>query len=248
MRFRTALLAAATTLLGLVVTVAAATFAAGTPTPDARTAPPQPEAVDGVPAEVLAWYQTAASVVLAEQATSRLDLAPGEGEEAELGLVRTVSAWSPGLVAGTDLDPPVVAREEWISPVRIDGEGVGVLRAAFGDDGQVQVTSLEASGGLADAMLGLAPTGPVVHDDMLDAWFTVSGGEVGPLDDAARDALAGTVPIELYQPFVTERYSEEEVVQVPAGPSWVPAAWVGAVLAVLLAWAGLIVWLRRDNA
>jgi hypothetical protein len=117
--------------------------------------------------------------------------------------------------------------------------------------GKVESLQLRAVPDLATALLDLAPERPAVHDVPLDAWFTVADGDVLPLDDAARAALAGAVPLDVYRSFVQERYAVSNPNQpgsaVPAEHSWAPAAWVAAALLLLLGWAGVVVWLRREN-
>ncbi|GAA4417715.1 hypothetical protein GCM10023169_06450 [Georgenia halophila] len=244
MSARAVLLAVATAVLAVL----AVPPAYATPTPGAPVADPQAE--PDVPSEVARWFRTQGWEVLANRASSQLELEPGQRDEATLGLVRTVSTWSPGYIAGTDPDPPTVEAEQWISPVRLDSQGVGVLQVSLGEDGEVGDASLMPTAGLADVLLSLAPGDLVIHDPVLDAWFTIMDGEVRPLDDAAQNSLAGTLPVEAYQPFVADRYrSDTGTGQQPADtvPTWEPVAWAGSVLLLLLAWAATIVWLRRDS-
>lgn len=210
-----------------------------------------PAVAEGVPEKVAQWFRTEAADVVSTQGGAELDLSAEQRADVEIGLVRTVSTWSVGFRSGGDADPPLEATSRWVAPLSRGQEGVGVLVAGLDANGVVGPEQLRAAPDLADALVVLGPDEPVVHDVPLDAWFTVTGGEVLPLDDAARASLAGAVALEVYRPFVQERYAVADPNQpgsaVPDEHSWAPAAWVAAALLLLLGWAGVVVWLRREG-
>ncbi len=234
----------------LVLGAPATAQAAPTPEPDSPGVEATPEAAEGVPTEVTSWFRADGWEILASQAGDKIGLGTDEMDHAGMGLVRTVSTWSDAYVDGVSTNRAVVALEEWVAPITVDDAGAGVLRARLADDGEIQLVAVEPSPELAAAMPALAPDAPVVHDAVLDGWFTVEEDRVRPLDANARDSLAGTLTLEAYQPFVTERYLADEAPTSPetTASTWMPAAWAGGIAALLLAWAGVIVWLRRDGA
>lgn len=209
-----------------------------------------PAIAEGVPGEVAAWFRDEGRETLTEQAVAGLDLDPEVEEEAVLGLVRPVTTWSPEFVEGAGTTTPVAETGEWMAPVRVADEGVGVLRVTWeGGEEPVRLETLEPAPDLAAAVLALAADDPLVHDLVLDAWFAVIDGEVRPVDEDARDSLAGSLPVEDYQPFVVDRYSEPGAeLEAVDRPTWTPAAWTAGIIAVVLAWTALVVWLRRENA
>ncbi|MPV39091.1 hypothetical protein [Georgenia subflava] len=249
------LLAAVLAVCVAVLLGPAAAAAPATPEPERpdETSVPGPVVVDGVPEAVAAWFRTQARDVVSVQAGAELGLDAAQREDLTLGVVRPVMWWSPALLAGTELDPAAVPTERWTAPLELDGAGVGVVFAEATSDGADMQTTLSDDQVLADALLALAPEAPAVHDVPLDAWFTVLDGEVRPLDEAARESLAGSAPLEVYQPFLAERYAEADTTEpgsaVPEepGPSWSPAAWAAVVLVLLLVWAAVVVWLRRPE-
>jgi hypothetical protein len=207
---------------------------------------------EGVPEQVAQWFRSEAGDVIATQGGAELDLGAEQRAAVELGVVRTVTTWSAGFRApGGDPQPPLETTSRWVSPIGLDGTGVGVLVAGLDGSGSVVAEQLRQGPDLADALLELAPERPAIHDVPLDAWFTIVDGDVLPLDDAAHAALAGAVPLEVYRSFVQERYAVSNPNQpgsaVPDEHSWAPAVWVAAALLLLLGWAGVVVWLRREN-
>ncbi|MCK6209922.1 hypothetical protein KZX45_05135 [Georgenia sp. EYE_87] len=236
-------------LIGLFMLLAPAGPAAAT----AEVGPvtQAPPVAEGVPEKVAQWFRTEAADVVSTQGGAELDLSAEQRGAVEIGLVRTVSTWSAGFRAGGEADPPLEVTSRWVAPLSLGPEGVGVLVAGLDTNGVVGAEQLRSAPDLADALLALGPAQPVVHDVPLDAWFTVAAGEVLPLDDAARASLAGAVALDVYRPFVQERYAVADPNQpgsaLPDAHSWAPAAWVAAALLLLLGWAGLVVWLRREG-
>lgn len=235
-------------LLALLVLLAPAPVAVATPEPGpAQT----PQVADGVPEQVAEWFRTEAAKVIDTQGGAELDLDAEQRAGVEIGLVRTVTTWSAGFRSAGDPQPPLETTSRWVSPLSLEGAGIGVLVAGRDGDGAVGAEQLRAAPDLADALLGLDPQRPAVHDVPLDAWFTLVDAEVLPLDDAARASLAGAVALEVYRPFVQERYAVADPNQpgsaVPEENSWAPAAWVAAALLLLLGWAGVVVWLRHES-
>ncbi|MFH5822116.1 hypothetical protein [Georgenia sp. AZ-5] len=208
----------------------------------------------GVPADVAEWFTSQAGDAVAARGVGELDVTVAERGELRPGVVRTVMTWSEGLVQGTDVTPPTRETDHWIAPLLLDGSAVGALVAAR-EDGAVDVADVSGDTDLAEELQSLPLATHVVHDVPLDAWFTVEEGEVSPLDAAARDSLAGAVPVEVYQRFVEERHAtgdaDEPGSAAPqpqdAGDAARAVAWVAAGAAALLVWAGIQVWLRRPE-
>jgi hypothetical protein len=210
-------------------------------------------ATEGVPAEVVDWYAAEVAPALTAAGADELEgLDADQRARTVPGTIRPVMTWAPGVIAGTDLDPPAVPTEQWVAPLLYEGTAVGVLFTVLDDDGAPALDHIHGGEDLSAAVVGLTPADPFVHDVPLDAWFTVSDGVVRPLDEAARDTLAGSVPLEVYQPFLAERYAEvdDDAGHDPVAADrreWVPVAVVAGSLLVLLAWAALVVWLRRPE-
>ena len=170
------------------------------------------------------------------------------------GPVRTVMTWSDGLLAGTDLTPAVqpVSPEEWAAPLELDDAAVGVLFASRDGEGQPLRSDVRGDADLGEGLRALDLATPLVHDEPLDGWFTVSDGEVRPLDAVARDALAGAVPVEVYQPLVQQRYDRYHAggqrrarLRRRAGPARTPAA--GRSSGSPRSSSSLLVWAGRDR-
>ncbi|UNX54320.1 hypothetical protein MF406_15565 [Georgenia sp. TF02-10] len=214
---------------------------------DTDDAAPAPPVVPGVPEQVAAWFRDGA---LAAASAATTDLGQ-ERDSLRLGLVRPVHTWSAAFLGGGNPEPATVAVDRWAAPLLTDGGARAVVLAQL-DGGQAGLEEVLTDADLAGALADLPADVPFVHDDPLDGWFSVAEGEVRPLDEAAREVLAGPAPVDVYQPFVVARYAGADGAEpgqaAPAAEperSWSPVVVVGVVLLVLLVWAGLIVWLRR---
>ncbi|WP_448073364.1 hypothetical protein [Georgenia yuyongxinii] len=246
-------------LLGaLVVLVLASAPAHAADEPDAP-APHPLSAGPGVPPDIADWFALEGPDAVVAQGAGQLPgMTAQQRGDVEIGAVRTVMEWAPGLIEGTDLTPAAQPRTnpaEYAAPLVLDDTAVGVL---FADEGEDADPTPLVSGAteLAEAMRGLDLADPLIHDVPLDGWFTVTGGEVRPLDPAARGNLAGAAPLEVYQPFIQARARQVEGSATPGAGAPVPASqgggpepfvWVAVALAVVLVWAGIVVWLRRPE-
>lgn len=256
----TAAVALALTLVVLTLAAALglAPAAGATPAPEGTASPspsPSPVAVaDGVPADVVEWFTTQTGPVVATEGAGELDeLTAEERGQVVPGTVRPVMGWAPGVLDGTDLEPPALATRQWVAPLLLGEEPVGSLFVAADPDGAGPVLDhIDASADLAAALAELDPAASLVYDAPLDAWFAVSDAVVRPVGEAAGEVLAGAVALETYQPFLAERYAAgDDPAQDHAPPEegggWGPVAVVAAVLVLVLAWAALVVWLRRPD-
>ncbi|MHB1064135.1 MAG: hypothetical protein ACYC1Z_06560 [Georgenia sp.] len=217
---------------------------------DAPVAPAPVQTAPGVPAEVGELLTRDGAALVVGLGAGELDLDPEERAQVRAGLVRTVRTWSPTLVAGAEVNPVTVRLERWIVPLLLRGAPVGVLTTGLDPEDVDAPARVLADPEFAAALEGLAPGAAVIHDEPLDAWFTLADGEVGALDAVARENLAGTVPVNLYQPLVAARYAVDR----PAGPPVAsestgpqPVVWVALAAVALLVWAGVVVWLRRPD-
>ncbi|KAE8762179.1 hypothetical protein [Georgenia thermotolerans] len=247
-----AFVAALTVLAGLVL----AAPARATHDVDATTG--APAAGPGVPAEVAEWFRAEGPNAVIAGAAQLPELTPQQRGEVRVGPVRTVMTWSDGLLTGADLTPAVqpASPEEWVAPLELGEAAVGVLLAGREGAGRQLHAEVRGDADLGEAVRGLDLSTPLVHDEPLDGWFAVADGEVRPLDAAARDALAGAAPVEVYQPLVQQRYDRYRAAasaepgsaaeQARAGGSGA-VVWVAGIVVVLLVWAGVIVWLRRPE-
>lgn len=247
-----ALAACLTVALSVLLTVAGGTGAAALPPEQAATtAEAEPvQAAPGVPEEVLESLSREGGALVIGLGAGELDVTPEERAAIRPGLVRTVSTWSPVLLAGGEPDPPSVPVERWIVPLLLDGVPMGVLTTGLDPEDEEAPARILADAEFGAALQGLARDDVVVHDVPLDAWFTIVDGEVVALDEVARANLAGAVPLSLYQPLVAARYVTDapEAAPEPADePGPQPVLWVALAAAALLAWAGVTVWLRRPE-
>ena len=165
-------------------------------TPDGPPPAPLPTAA-GVPADVAAWFASAGPGAAVTRGAGELDgVTPERRADVSIGSVRTVMTWSRGLIAGTDLTPAAepTEPERWVAPVLLDGAAIGALFAVRDDDAVV-LERVSGDSALGEALTALDLASPLIHDLALDAWFTVEGREVRPVDAAAEESLVGSVPL-----------------------------------------------------
>ncbi|MDD9205377.1 hypothetical protein PU560_02710, partial [Georgenia sp. 10Sc9-8] len=130
---------------------------------------------------------------------------------------------------------------------------VGTLQAQRGEAGDVRLDRITAETELGEALHSRTEPLVLVRDEQTEGWFGYQDGTVRPLTEPAEEVLAGSVPLETYQPFLVERYSASQAGGPPPGTEEpdeaVPAPlWAAALLVSLLAITGTVVWLRRPEA
>ncbi|MFD1506601.1 hypothetical protein FE374_15555 [Georgenia yuyongxinii] len=221
---------------------------------------PQPLPIGpGVPPAVADWFALEGPDAVVTQGAGQLaGLTVQQRADVEIGAVRTVMVWTPGLIERADLTPaaePKTNPAEWAAPLVLDDTAVGVLFADEPDDGADPTAQITGAAELAEAMRGLDLADPLIHDVPLDGWFTVTDGEVRPLDPVARENLAGAAPLEVYQQFIKQRADQTPGSAEPGSGAPEPApqggpepfVWVAVAVAVVLVWVGIVVWLRRPE-
>lgn len=183
---------------GARAALSSGTPSTATPTPGPTQTPPAP----ALPEEIADWFTTEAP-----EAVEAAGL--GEGADIDVGRPRQVTTWSAAFIAGDAGVGSVETLEEWVAPVlelpEEDDEPapLGVVRASDADPPElVQVDpDLELAGALAD----LGPGVTVVFDTAVGGWFALADGEVWPITAEARTVLQGSLEVDVFQSFLSER-------------------------------------------
>lgn len=126
------------------------------------------------------------------------------------GEIVRVHEWTPALLAGEDTDQPIQLVNEWIVPISIAEEPVGLAIVWINPDTVLpELASFDADPDLAVALSDIADTAALVHDGTSAAWFALDDdgiltplvpGSTGlstpvPLDDVALLAPPSAAPV-----------------------------------------------------
>ncbi len=218
-------------------------LSAATPTPEPTETAPAPP----LPEEVSEWFGSEALAAVAEA---------GVAAEFEVGRPRQVTTWSTAFVAGDSRVDPVASLDEWVAPVVEPGEedgepaGVAVVRAAD----PLELVEVDPDPELAGALADLALGATVVFDPAVAGWFALADGEVWPITAEARTVLQGSLSVDVFQSFLSERMgvvtsTPEPVEEVPEEESLAPLVAIGVIVVLGAGAAWLLVrqYRRTDS-
>ncbi len=193
-----------------------------------------------------AWIANEAPQVVAASETS--SLTPEERATVDFADPLPVWSWDPAFAEGRPGADPLAPTSQWVSALSLDGAGLGVLVVSA--DETLTVTDHREiwDPQLAAALLAV-PAASLVYDEDLDAWVRVAGEILTPITNKAKDTLAGSLPVDEYQPYLRDRLHpapapvtvEEAEPQGMATPVIIAAAVVTGLLALTLT----TVWVRR---
>jgi hypothetical protein len=155
-------------------------------------------------------------------------------ETTTTGTIERVHVWSDALRAGEETDHPVDITNQWIVPVLIAEEPVGVATIWINPATVLpELASFDADADLAVALSDVAAGSSLVHDADSLAWLALAeDGTLTPLVPG-RTGLSTPVPI-------------DDIALLPAEPSTAqdpgdPGTGVGLAIAVLLVLLAIIV-------
>lgn len=203
---------------------------------------PAPAANPEPPAPLTAWVETdGPAAVLATE----VPLPDERFGDVAVGQLTPVHAWSTEFKDGEADAEPLVLTDRWVAPVVVDGTGVGALVTTVDNAGEVVSHSVLWDHELGSSLAKIQGAAFIV-DAQTGAWFRLGGEILTPVNAEARDVLAGSIDVHIYQAFLQER-PEEGNQYVPENPQLAPVWITGATLAVVLFMAGILVWARRPE-
>ena len=235
------------------VTIArSATAPPAAPADPRATATPTPTETPPVPAlreDVADWFS-------AEALEAVEDAEVVDGDEFDVGRPRRVTTWSAEFISGDTRAEPVERLDEWVAPVteppEEDGDPVPVAVVRAADP--VELLEVEPDPELAGALAGLAPGATVVRDPAVAGWFALADGEVWPITAEARTVLQGSLAVDVFQSFLSERMgvataTPEPVVEDAEEESLTPLAAIVVIVGLGAGAAWLLVrqYRRTDS-
>ena len=180
-----------------------ATAPPAAPADPRATATPTPTETPPTPAlreDVADWFS-------AEALEAVEDAEVVDGDEFDVGRPRRVTTWSAEFISGDTRAEPVERLDEWVAPVteppEEDGDPVPVAVVRAADP--LELLEVEPDPELAGALAGLAPGATVVRDPAVAGWFALADGEVWPITAEARTVLQGSLAVDVFQSFLSER-------------------------------------------
>ncbi|HWH25581.1 MAG TPA: hypothetical protein VNT53_02915 [Pseudolysinimonas sp.] len=170
-----------------------------------------------------------------------------------LGTVTRVWEWSEAFLAGrasgsrtttpdADTPAPVTLRNEWIVPVSVDSDMVGVATVWINPvNEQAELAEFAPDPKLAAALAAAPPEAALVRDDATHAWFAVTDSTATPLVSGSSGVTAATPLDRLWlTAAATDTPGAEE-----SAPIVSAAVIVVAVVGVLTVSALVLVGMRR---
>lgn len=172
-----------------------------------------------------------------------------EATDINIGVASQVWTWSPSFLDGNPGEDVIVETDWWAAPIAVQGELSGVVVVDMAENSTIQL-SVQWSSQFGRAAGSTSYT--LVHDEALDAWFTLNMGEVRPLSENAHEVLSGPLEVGLLQDFVREwngmvdeaETAEPEEPVEASNLVYMTALAVVAVLTVV----GVIVAVRKEGA
>lgn len=196
------------------------------------------------------------SQFLGEGLTARLsDLyGPGKGgtgiafnSTTAYGSTSRVFEFAPGFVSKartfSTADPAILARriDEWVTVVSVDKTPVGVATVSYSTAGGAVLTTFAPDLTLAAALPRLAATAQLVHDGAHDAWGSLAGDTITPIE-AGSTGLTAPTSLASYPRAPTMTTAKQ-----PAGVD--PGVAAGAITLILIVViiALVLLWPRRKR-
>jgi hypothetical protein len=129
----------------------------------------------------------------------------------ETGEIHRVHVWTEAQLAGDDTETPIQLLNEWVVPISIGGEPVGLATFWINPDRvEPELARFDGDPDLAAALAEIGETEALVRDDGSSAWFALSE------DDVVTPLVPGTSGL-------TEPIPLDEIALLPV-PTSAPAA------------------------
>lgn len=249
---RSTLLALAALALLLGFTALTAPASAAAPPSATEPAPESTSAqVSPGPAPVADLLANDLDRALAQIPTAELGTLAGRAEKLTAGPTLEVLTWNGERARGDTAAPVAVPTGRWLAVLRDAGNPVGTVEVAWEEGGRARVVGAGDDPDLAADLEALPAGQSVVEDPIGGGHFMIVAGRVTPVDAAAREVLAGSVPADDFMALLAQQQAQRTPTPAPAveeaGRWWIPLAVGGGVLAVLLT-VGFAVWLQRPDA
>jgi hypothetical protein len=178
--------------------------------------------------------------------------ADGEGidfdDSTEVGTVGRVFTFAQGWLEGRTTETPVALANEWIVPISVGGEPVGVAIIWINPSTvRPQLADFLPDPAFASALAEVAEEAWLVHDEARDAWFAFVAPTLTSLVTGT-SGVAGDVALTAYQRDVTR--AEESTSASDEGTSLSAALSVGTIVAgsLIVVLVLLIPVVRRRRA
>ena len=170
----------------------------------AQTTPAAPAGspTDGSAGSAGADSRSSAKSLMESDCVAQVRQSTGEQGEITVGDLRSVYAWAPGFLDGSQPSAQPVDTGDWAATVSAAGKPVGLLEVVkdkgratctpvFDDDLAIDVDQM------GDAQL--------IHDRNANAWYSLRGTTVTALGEAATRRLAGPIELSDYGEILRER-------------------------------------------
>ena len=161
-------------------------------------APSAAESLGSVPAEVKEFI-TGGELLVELRDVYGLDASGERGtdftDETETGEISRVFAWTDDYLAGIETDDVVRLLNEWIVPILVDDEPVGLATVWIQPETVLPELALFVPDPeLALALSDVPDAAALVHDEGADAWFALQDETLTPLV-AGRSGLESPAPL-----------------------------------------------------
>lgn len=222
--------------------VAAILWAVALPAGAAVTPSPNP-----APSEsLISWLVTEAPGVVVASETS--SLTAEERTRVVVGGPIQVWEWDTAFAQGRHGADPLQVTDQWVAPLSLDGTGVGALVISVDGAGAVADHREAWDAELGGALLSV-PAASFLYDEDVDGWFRLAGEILTPITASAQGILAGSLPVDDYQPYLSARSQPTTapvtVEEDEPGGIQPPVIVAAAIVFGLLAMALTNVWARR---
>jgi len=118
-------------------------------------------------------------------------------DETETGEIVRVFAWTDDYLAGVDTEDVVRLLNEWIVPVLVDEEPVGLATVWIQPETVLpELAAFVPDPELATALSEVPAKASLVHDEGADAWFALEGDTLTPLVPG-RSGLESPAPLDV---------------------------------------------------
>lgn len=121
-----------------------------------------------------------------------------------VGGISRVFEWTPDFLAGKFTDEPTRLTNNWVAPVSVRGEILGLATVWINPATDLPELSSFDSPELARGLAAAPDTSRLVHDAARQAWFAVSGKSLTPLV-AGTSRVTGTTTTDAYQLSIATR-------------------------------------------
>lgn len=187
--------------LRLAVLVAASAMAAfAAPVAAAADSDPSPSA----PADVVALasgplateiQESLAGTVVTDAGADELPGVPDWSGDLRVGAPHQLHAFDPAWIRGESVAAPVVASQEWLAPLLLDGVAVGAVRI-WRPDGTAEMAGYDADAELGASLQALDASSVLVEDVPSASWYTLADDVLTPVASSSM-AQQITAPVNM---------------------------------------------------